>query len=164
VKTGSYFPVSNSIVGALMLLMVSVVSGCGASPDQRLVGSWQGTNRFTGISYREAVDKKVAVQPVETVLVIATNGVVTGHIGGARLTNCVVAANRGWLGRKLHLASDFVIQGQIVGPVVSGSEGGTHNISAPFNLVGGQIRGTVFVLYNFKAPYPFMPLRVDHGP
>jgi len=57
-----------------------------------------------------------------------------------------------------------VIGGQLIGAVAPGSESGTHTISAPFNLVGGQLGGTAFVLRPFIYPYPFLNLKMRLGP
>ena len=126
-----------------------------------LAGQWHGKNRFMGISYEEATQRKIAPQDVEAILHISADGKVTGQIGGAELTNCIVAVNRGWFGRRLHLWTDFIIRGQIVGAVASGSEGGTHPINAPFNYDGTGISGSMFVIYPVKYPYPFLNLRLS---
>jgi len=83
---------------------------------------------------------------------------------GAELTNCIVAVNRGWLGRQLHLWADFIIRGQIVGAVAPGSESGIHPINAPFNYDGTGISGSMFVTYPVKYPYPFFSLRLSRTP
>jgi hypothetical protein len=98
------------------------------------------------------------------VLHISADGKATGRIGGAELTNCVVVVNRGWFGRRLHLWTDFIIRGQIVGAVTPGSESGTHPINAPFNFDGTRIGGSMFVIYPVKYPYPFLSLRLSREP
>jgi len=129
-----------------------------------LAGQWHGKSRFTGISYEEASQKKIAPQDVETVLHLSADGKATGRIGGAELTNCVVAVNRGWFGRRLHLWTDFIIRGQIVGAIAPGSESGTHPINAPFNFDGTRIGGSMFVISPVKYPYPFFSLRLSREP
>ena len=129
-----------------------------------LAGQWHGQSRFTGISYVESTQKKIAAQEVETVLHISADGKVTGRIGGAELTNCVVVANRGWFGRQFHLWSDFIVRGQIVGAVAPGSESRTHPISAPFDFGGTHISGSMFVIYPVKYPYPFLNLHLSRDP
>jgi len=129
-----------------------------------LAGQWHGKSRFTGISYEEATQKKMAPQDVEAVLHLSADGKMTGRIGGAELTNCVVAVNRGWFGRRLHLWTDFIIRGQIVGAVAPGSESGTHPINAPFNFDGTRIGGSMFVIHPVKYPYPFFNLRLSREP
>jgi len=150
---------------ALGLPLLTSCAPAGATiPDRRLVGQWRQPARFTGICYEEAVQKKVVAGDLEAVWRISADGQVTGHIGGAELSGCSVAVNRGWLGRRLHLKTDFVLRGQLIGAVAPGSESGTHTISAPFNLDGSQLGGTVFVLRPFIYPYPFLNLKMRPEP
>lgn len=148
-------------VALAILLPVFTAPAAETATVSDLAGQWHGKSRFTGISYEEATQNKVTPQEVEIALHIAADGKVTGRIGGAELTNCVVASNRGWIGRKLHLWTDFIIRGQVVGAVAPGSDSGTHLINAPFNFDGAQTRGTVFVTYPVKYPYPFLNLRLN---
>jgi len=143
------------------LLPAFTLLASGTATISGLAGQWHGTNHCTGISYEEATQKKVAAQDVETVLHISADGKVTGRLGGAELSECVVEANRGWFGRLLHIKTDFIIQGKIVGAVVPGSESGIHSINAPFNFNDNWIKGSVFVIYPVKYPYPFLSLRLS---
>ena len=153
------------LLAALALLLpvfTSFAHGSPAVPDPRLLGQWQGQNRFGGLSRAEIVGRKVAVQYVPTRLNITADGRVSGHVGGAELRDCAVTKNRGCLGRLLHLKTDFIITGKISGSVVPGSADGIHWIDAPFNLRGPQIDGTVFnVRGAFLCPYPFLQLRLN---
>jgi len=150
---------------ALSLPLLTSCAPAGVTvPDRRLVGQWRQQARFTGIRYEEAVQEKVATGDIEAVWRISADGQVTGHIGGAELRGCFVAKNRGWLGRRLHIKTDFVIRGQLIGAVAPGSESGSYKISAPFNLDGSQLGGTVFVLRPFSYPYPFLNLKMRPEP
>ena len=153
------------LIAALALLLSVSISWAGGSiavPDQRLVGQWQGQNQFFGMSRKEITGKMVAIQNVGVVLNISADARVTGHVGGAELSGCVVEANRGWFGRLLHLKTDFIIRRKVVGAVTSGSEGGIHLINAPFNVKGTQIVGSIFVMRGpFTCPYPFLELRLS---
>jgi hypothetical protein len=100
-------------------------------------------------------------QGVETVLHISADGKVTGQVGGAELSDCVVDANRGWFGRLLNIKTDFIIRGKIIGAVAIGSESGTNTINAPFNLLDSRIKGTIFITHPFTYPYPFLGLRLS---
>jgi len=151
-----------AILAILMPAFVLLAGGAAKVSD--LAGQWHGTNRFTGISYEEATQKKVSPRELKVALQISTDGKVTGRLGGAELRDCVVESNRGWLGRKLNIKTDFVIRGHIVGAVATGSAGGTNTISAPFNLVAGQIKGTVFAMHPFTYPYPFFGFRLNREP
>jgi len=161
-KTSSCFAQYLVLVTLLLPILTASANASPTVPDQRLVGQWHGQSRFTGISYEEATQKRVAVQTVELTVNIAAEGTVTGHVGGAEFTGCVVTANRGWFGRLFHLWTDFIIRGSITGPVTPGSEPGSHTINAPFNLTtdGKQITGTLFATYPVKYPYPFINLHL----
>jgi hypothetical protein len=125
-----------------------------------LAGQWQGKSRFTGISYAEASQKKVAAQDVEIGLKFAADGKVTGRVGGAELTGRVREEHRGWFWHLIHANDNFWIEGQITGAVVVGSEGGIHPINAPFIFDGTRIKGSLFVVYPIKYPYPFLGMRL----
>ena len=153
------------VMATLAILLPVLTSWADASatvPDKSLIGRWHGQNHFFGMSRKEIVEKKVAIQYVETKLEISANGKVTGRVGGAELSGCVVEANRGWFGRLLHIKTDFIIRGKIVGAVAPGSEAGIHSISAPFNLNGPHVVGSMFVIHGaFTYPYPFLSLRLS---
>jgi len=146
---------------AALTLLLPILTVCADVPAPTLTGAWYGTNRFGGIIYEEIKTHRVSAQPVVTDLTIAPDGTVTGHVGGAKFQDCVVQANRGWLGRMLNIETDFIIRGNLIGSVVPGSEGGSHVITAPFNFKNGHIDGTLFnVSSPFIYPYPILPLRV----
>ena len=145
------------------LLAASCAAGAGAAvPSDRLIGQWQGRDRFFGMSQEEIAAKKVEAQDVDTALTITAEGNVEGRVGGATLRDCMITSNRGWLGRWLHLKTDYIIRGKITGAVLPGSEGGIHEISAPLNCEGDKIAGSIFVLRQaFSSPYPFLRLSLD---
>lgn len=125
-----------------------------------LAGSWHGQSRFTGISYAEAVQKQVVVQAVPIRLQVATDGKVTGQVGGATLNGTVTEEHRGWFWRLIHANDNFVIAGQLSGAVAPGSAGGLHPVSAPFIFDGTRIHGSLFAVCPVKYPYPFLSLRL----
>ncbi|MGA2802554.1 MAG: hypothetical protein ABSE97_09350 [Verrucomicrobiota bacterium] len=127
-----------------------------------LAGQWHGKSHFNGISYEEATQKKIAVQDVETVLHISADGKVTGLVGGAELSGSVMETHRGWFWRLLRMKTNFIIEGQIVGAVVSRSESGIHSINAPFTFDGTRIAGSIYVTYAVKYPYPFLSIHLSH--
>ena len=104
---------ATSLLTATLALLSFTAQATEPATVSDLTGQWHGKVDFTGISYAEATQKKVTAQNVELTVNIAADGTVTGHVGGAEFTNCVVASNRGWFGRTFHLWSDFIIRGQI---------------------------------------------------
>jgi hypothetical protein len=146
-------------IGAAMVMALAVLS----VPDSRLVGRWQGTDRYFGLSHEEGATFQGGARYVEADLTISADGTVEGRIGGATLSACRLESNRGWLGRWLHFKTDFIIRGRMVGAVTTGSEAGTHTVSAPLDLDGDQLDGSVFVIRGaFAQPYPFLKLRLAH--
>jgi len=148
----SFFSTGAAMTIALVALSV---------PDSRLVGRWQGTDRYFGLSYGEGSAAHGHAQYVEANLAISADGTVEGRIGGAELSGCRIEANRGWLGRMLHIKTDFIIRGKMVGCVSDNSEIGIHTISVPLDLDADQLDGSVFVIRGaFTYPYPFLKLRL----
>jgi hypothetical protein len=150
--------------------MVLAAACSGSVAPNMLVGQWQGENRFFGMRHEEALADQSGPRDVEATVTILADGRVIGRIGGAELSECTVEANRGWLGRLLHVKTGYIIRGKLSGSVLPGSEGGVHSISAPFDLEGGQLAGSVFVLRGaFSYPYPFLQfhlarrIRPDRG-
>lgn len=66
--------------------------------------------------------------------------------GGARLSRCAVRKNRGWLGKKLNVKTDYIIRGYLEGSVVPRDAGGTRKIAMPFNLRDGKLTGGLAAL------------------
>jgi len=160
-KTNSRTTLLFIVVGTLSAL---TLLASGAPKVSDLAGQWQGIHRFTGISYEEATQKKVSPQEVKIVFHISADGKVSGQLGGAELSDCVVALNRGWFGRMINIETDYIIRGRIVGAVAPGSDSGTNTISAPFNVVDRRIKGSVFAMHPFTYPYPFLGLRLSREP
>ena len=152
-------PVITALLAAFVITLAASTLRAGETPKvSDLAGDWQGTNRFTGISYEEATQKKVAPQDVKVELRITPDGKVTGSVGGAELRDCAVGLNRGWLGRLLNIKSDFIIRGSMAGSVAAGSANETNTINVPFNVQGNGMKGSVFVILPHKYPYPILPI------
>ena len=94
--------------------------------------------RIQGVWHGEALVSRIGAKtnqalPVE--FVIAADGRVSGTVGAAQLTNGIVAANRGELGRTLDLATDYIVRGELQGLVIEGESAPSLDVIAPFNLV-----------------------------
>ena len=51
--------------------------------------------------------------------------------------------NRGWLGRRLNLKTDYIIVGKLDGPVVASERIFRSGVSMPVNFAGGVFTGGV---------------------
>jgi hypothetical protein len=74
---------------------------------------------------------------------IQSDGRVTGKVGDAILVKGRLEENRGWLGRKLNLATDHIIKGELSGPIVAAESVTRGRVSIPLDLVGGTLVGGV---------------------
>lgn len=110
-----------------------------------LAGNWAASNP---VSVRTKPDGNwkftPSPGPIEVNILISDSGNITGSIGNATLKNTVVKKNRGWLGRHLHLATDYELVGELEGPIWENDPLKTKNIIAPFNYENGQFNGTLF--------------------
>jgi len=79
--------------------------------------------------------------PVE--VVIADDGSVTGKIGDATLDDGRLKKNRGAIGRKLNIKTDYIIVGQLSGPVIKAENIERKAVSIPLNFKGGAFSGGV---------------------
>src|SRR4051812_27895315 len=79
--------------------------------DPAMVGHWTGTGKIfvNWTNQREL--------PVD--LTIREDGTVLGRVGDARLVDGRFHANRGWVGRTLHLKTDWIIDAKLDGPIVA---------------------------------------------
>ena len=100
-----------------------------------LTGRWEGDARII-VSWCRQPKLHVAVD-------IQADGTVTGKIGDASLVKGRLEENRGWLGRRLNLATDHIIRGDLSGPVVAAESVTRERVSIPLDLVGGALVGGV---------------------
>ncbi len=100
-----------------------------------MTGHWEGNARII-VSWCHQTNLLVAVD-------IHADGSVTGKIGDATLVGGRFELNRGWLGRKLNLYSDYLIKGKLNGPIVA-TEGITRDgIFIPLNFTDGTLVGGI---------------------
>jgi hypothetical protein len=100
-----------------------------------MVGHWEGSARIV-VSWCHQTNLPVKVN-------IHADGSVTGTVGDAKLTAGHFQQNRGWLGRKLNLWSDYIITGGLDGAIVA-AEGITRSgVKMPLNFSGDAFAGGV---------------------
>lgn len=127
---------------ATLLLTAALAPAAEPSIDPRLVGRWQGQAEIIVTWCRQ---KQLRVS-----LEVQPDGRVTGRVGEAALSGARLTRNRGWLGRRLGLATDWILRGELVGPVVLAEGIVRESVSMPFDFqqgvwVGGlHTQGTPF--------------------
>lgn len=104
-------------------------------PSPEMVGQWEGNAQIIVIWCRQQ-QLKVSVE-------IFPDGRVSGRIGDAEISDGKISRNRGPLGRKLQLATDWIIRGNLVGAVVAAEGIQRTSFSMPLNFSHGQYEGCV---------------------
>jgi hypothetical protein len=95
--------------------------------------------------------------PLAIDITIHDDGTVTGTVSDAELVDCVLKQNRGELGRRLNLATDYIVMdGYLRGPIVPEDETLEKEITIPFNIVDGSLRGSLFWVKAWHYPLPLV--------
>ena len=100
-----------------------------------MVGEWKGNAR---IIVRWCQQKNLAVN-----LTIRADGAVFGKVGDANLTKGRLKRNRGWVGRKLNIKTDYIIVGGLEGTIVAAEGIARSGVSMPLNFYGETFVGGV---------------------
>ena len=108
-------------------------SSAGNPVDPSMPGIWTGEGEII-VAWCE--QKKLPVS-----LEIAPDRSVTGKIGDAKLVDGKLKRNRGAIGRKLNIKTDYIITGRLRGAIVE-TEGITRaGVSLPLNFDGKRFSG-----------------------
>lgn len=81
-----------------------------------------------------------------------------GTVGDGKLTGGRFQPNRGWLGRKLNLWSDYVIVGGLDGSLVAAEAVTRRSVALPLNYSSGTFKGGVHssgAMFGGKDKMPF---------
>ncbi|MCX6339829.1 MAG: hypothetical protein NTX71_07915 [Candidatus Aureabacteria bacterium] len=112
---------------------IAVMSyGGDAFPPPELIGTWEGISKFSRRGVQELATVSITILP---------DGSVEGMAGAAKFSRCLVKKNRGWLGRKLNIKTDYIIRGYLEGSVVPKDSGGIRKIAMPFTIRDGTLVG-----------------------
>ena len=115
-----------------------------------MVGHWEGNARII-VTWCHQTSLPVKLD-------IRADGSVTGTVGDAKLTEGFFERNRGWLGRTLNLATDYIVRGNLDGAIVA-TEGITRSeVMIPLDFSGRKFAGginTSGTLFGGKEKMPF---------
>lgn len=148
---------------ASLVLALLALSACLATPiesvDPALLGTWQGEATVRPpIRFEPAPEEEREPEvAVPLAITIHEDASVTGTVGDAQLVDCVLKLNRSELGRQLNMASDYIVMdGYLDGPILAGDEDARKNFTIPFNIVDGQMQGSIMWLKSGKYPLPLL--------
>jgi len=148
-----------------------LLAGCGATPietvEPSLAGTWRGECEinlpvvFDPTQLPDGVERTQRTLAME--LTIHEDAAVDGTVGEATVKDSVLKRNRGEVGRRLNMASDYIItDGFLVGPLVSGADDNDRkSFTIPFNLVDNRIQSWIMWKQAWKYPYPLCKFDVE---
>ena len=121
---------------SLAILVAQACTSSGSEPaPPELVGDWTGDAGII-VSWCERERLDVALH-------VASDASVSGAVGDAALVDGRLRRNRGALGRSMKIKTDWIISGDLEGPIV-GDEGIERDgVNIPFNLIEGRMKGSV---------------------
>jgi hypothetical protein len=130
---GKFHP--SLLFAASLMLATENVFSAESIVTPAMAGQWEGNARIV-VNWCRQTNLYVAVD-------INTNGGVTGKVGDATLVDAHFRLYRGWLGRKLNLWSDYIIEGKLNAPIVA-TEAITRNfVSIPLDFKDGVYSGGI---------------------
>jgi hypothetical protein len=119
-------------------------------PPQDVVGTWRGNVEIFGPFKTEPYPSKAPEDHQDVIIAISSSSSVTGRIGQAVFSGCSFKRNRGWVGRKLNLKTDFIIRGgHLDGKITPKDKGEKREFTIPFNIENGKLVGTIMLLPKF---------------
>lgn len=147
--------IGTAVLAILGLLLTAAASPAKDFPPQELVGTWKGNVEIFGPFKIEPYPSKAPEDHQDVILTITSSGTVSGRIGQALFSGCTIHRNRGWLGRKLNIRTDFIILGgHMEGKVAPRDKGDRHAFTIPFNITDGKLAGTIMLLPKFPLTRP----------
>src|SRR5687768_3357988 len=121
---------------AVLTAMVPAVSSSQSRATlDSMAGVWCGSAR---IVVNWTVEKRLGVR-----LAIAPSGDVTGQVGDAELVGGRLKANRGTVGRMLNIKTDYIVAGQLKGPIIAAERITRSRVKMPLNWTGSEFQGGV---------------------
>lgn len=134
---GKAMKVPKIVLGLAFFLLAVALSQphlhAGEGIAATMAGPWEG-NAHVIVNWCQRTNLPVA-------LTIGADGAVTGTVGDATLTKARLKKNRGALGRRLNVKTDFIIVGDLQGAIVA-REGITRSqVMMPLNFSGGKFVG-----------------------
>ncbi len=120
---------------AAAAVLLPVLSLNGQVPNAGMIGTWGGDGQVV-VNWTEQPSIRVR-------LIILPDGSVSGQIGDARLVNARISTNRGGVGRFLHIKTDYIVSGRLVGPVIAAEHIQRDAVNLPLNWNDGAFTGSL---------------------
>jgi hypothetical protein len=146
----------------LLSALISLNANAQWLVPQVLTGTWSG---YEGIVFRTKAKNepyRFLFDSVKTLIIIDADNSVYGSVGDAVFSKCSIKKNRGRLGKKLNMFTDYKISGMLNGPVSKKDSLIWREIMIPFNFIDGTMRGTLFMNKSAEgiANFPMLNIRL----
>ena len=123
------------LIGILLslLFLISTTAAADRVATSTMTGAWQGQAR---IIVAWSSQKNLTLR-----LNTAADGSVSGKIGDATLSDGILKKNRGRLGRFLRIKTDYIIEGNLQGPIIASQKITRKSVKIPLNFDGTKFTG-----------------------
>jgi hypothetical protein len=167
-KTMAKIKSSNWFKGIILLVIIFAVLSISVANNRRLLDDWNPPDslvgKWSGLSEVFApfkIGESPSEHPedwIKIVIMIDDSAKVTGKIGQAEFAGCSVRQNRNWFEKFIGIKNDYVIRDcYIQNGIVQADTTKKRDISIPFNVIGNEIKGSVFEIEDWKYPDPLFP-------
>ena len=127
------------ITGLIATIVALLALGCSWASESlvtsAMTGHWEGNARIVVSWCRQTI------LPVK--VDINADGSVNGTIGDALLNEGHFQSNRGWLERKLNLATDYIITGNLEGSIIAAEGIVRKRVMMPLDFKEDSFTGSV---------------------
>jgi len=130
------FNLTTGLVAIIVTLVISLSGGEAMAESEvasEVVGPWEGKAHII-VDWCKQKNLSIAVD-------IREDGTVSGKVGDATLTEGQLKRNRGWLGRKLRVKTDYIIIGKLAGPIVASENFTRSAVKIPIDAKNGKLLG-----------------------
>ena len=150
------------LISLLLLISLSVAYNRNLmnnwNPPKSLVGEWSGQSEVFAPFKQGQSPSMDSEDWINIQIVIESDGKVTGKIGDAELVSCTVKQNRTWFEKIIGIKTDYIIgEGYLENGIVPDDTVTKREISIPFDLSEGELKGSVFEVEKWKYPDPLFP-------
>ena len=108
-------------------------AAAGNAVTSAMVGQWEGTAHII-VNWVQQTNLPVQLH-------IASDGTVTGKIGEAVVNKGRIRNNRGSLGRKINIKTDYIIEARLTGTLIAAEDISRAGVKMPINFTGTNLIG-----------------------
>jgi hypothetical protein len=152
-----------SIAFSLSIIILAVLSASCSSngnwrPPESVVGTWSGKSEVSAPFKKGQYPSQNPEDWFDIRVQIHEDGIADGQIGDVVFAGARIRKNRGWLGRMLHIKTDYMISGGVLeGKLVPEDSESRRAFTIPFDIEEGRLKGSFFVVGKLKYPDPLFP-------